>query len=228
MNKKEIIWAAHSRGLHDGFINFWMGMLDDVLEDSTQERRVFEYGAMNARFLEFLEIALVVKEGKGIVMQADDREQHHVWSRGVGQNLSFTTESKVAAVQNFDIGFSQEIFSLMPDLTEHARRIWNMLSPTGVYYATFGWHKDNPCSARQAALRQRKDQPFYSYTLDEVVEVFHGKGFEVGVKRLTLPYFMIYDPQVTPARYGSVGDMISCLQDHKILFSFRKWENAHE
>lgn len=227
MNKKEIIWAAHSRGLHDGFINFWMGMLDDVLEDSTREQRVFEYGAMNARFLEFLEIALNVKEGKGIVMQTDDRGQNHTWPRGVGQNLSFIAESEVAIVQNFDIGFSQEIFSLLPDLSDHARCIWDMISPSGVYYATFGWHRGNPCSDRQARLRQCKGQPFFSYNLDEVVEAFHGQGFEVGVKRLTLPYFMIYDPQVTPVRYGSVGDMISCLQDHKILFSFRKWEHTH-
>lgn len=227
MNKKEIIWAAHTRGLHDGFINFWMGMLDDVLEDFTHEQRVFEYGAMNARFLEFLEIAFAVKEGKGIVMKADGQGQQHTWSRGLGQNLSFVTESEVAAVRNYDIGFSQEIFSLLPDLRDHALCIWNMLAPSGVYYATFGWHQDNPCSARQSALRQRKGQPFYSYTVDGVAEAFYAQGFEVGVKRLTVPYFMIYDPQATPVRYGSVGDMISCLQDHKILFCFRKWELAH-
>lgn len=225
MDKKKILWEAHQRGLHDGFINFWMGMLDEVLEDTVQGQRVFEFGALNSKFLEFMEIACSIQEGKGIVMKIDDQNQHQNWSCGRSQSLAFASESEVVPANAFDIGFSQEVFSLFPDLPRHARYIWNMLSPTGVYYAAFGWHKENPCSIKQEALRRQRSQPFYLHTLDEVVEAFHAQGFEVGVKRLTLPYFMIYDPQVTPARYGSIGNMISCLQDHKILFSFRKWES---
>jgi len=228
MDKKQIIWEAHRRGLHDGFINFWMGMLEEVLEDTAQGQRVFEYGALNSRFLEFLEISCSIEDGKGIVMQLDEGLQHQTWSSGESKKLAFALESEVVPAHNFDIGFSQEIFSLVSDLPRHANYIWDMLSPQGVYYSTFGWHNDNPCTAKQAALRNQKGQPFYLHSLDEVVQAFHRQGFEVGVKRLTLPYFMIYDPQVTPVRYGSIGDMINCLQDQKLLFSFRKWEHAHE
>jgi len=205
-----------------------MGMLAEVLEDTAQGQRVFEYGALNSRFLEFLEISCSIQEGKGIVMQIDEQLQYQAWSSGRSQNLAFASESEVVPAHTFDIGFSQEVFSLVSDLPGHASYIWDMLSPSGVYYSTFGWHKDNPCSVKQQALRRQRKQPFCCHSLDDVVQAFHTQGFEVGVKRLTLPYFMIYDPQVTPARYGSIGDMISCLQDQKILFSFRKWEHAHE
>lgn len=228
MDKKEIIWEAHRRGLHDGFINFWMGMLDDVLEDFNLKTKVFEYGALNSKFLEFLEIVCEAKNGLGVVMAVDDKHDHHDWSKGKTGNLAFVSESDIEPKYEFDIGFSQEIFSLMPDLSAHAKQIWDMLSPTGIYYAAFGWHTENPCTVRQQTMRSRKGQPFYLHALDDVAKSFHAQGFEVGVKRLTLPYFMIYDPQVTPARYGTVEDMIRCQQDHKILFSFRKWNAPHD
>lgn len=228
MDKKKIIWEAHLRGLHDGSINFWMGMLDDVLEDTTQGLKIFEYGALNSKFLEFLEIACEVKEGLGIVMQVDDKQNHDTWSSGRTRNLVFASESYVQPTHAFDIGFSQEVFSLIPDLTAHARYVWDMLSPTGVYYSAFGWHAENPYTIKQQVLRSQKGQPFHLYSLDEIVQEFHAQGFEVGVKRLTLPYFLIYDPQVTLARYGKIEDMINCQQDHKILFSFRKWDKSHD
>jgi hypothetical protein len=228
MDKKKVIWEAHNRGLHDGFINFWMGMLDDVLEDMTQELRIFEYGTLNSKFLEFIEIACPIKEGLGIVMPVDDKKNHHTWSKGATQHLMFSSESQTQPNHAFDIGFSQEVFSLIPDLSAHARYIWDMLSPSGVYYSAFGWHAENPCIARQQNLRNQKGLSFHLHTLDEVVHAFHAQGFEVGVKRLTLPYFMIYDPAITHSRYGSIEDMIHCQQDYKILFSFRKWETLHD
>ena len=228
MDKKKIIWEAHLRGLHDGAINFWMGMLDDVLEDTGQELEVFEYGALSSKFLEFLEIVCEIRAGLGVVIPVDDKQNHHTWSSGKSQKLMFASESQTQPAHTFDIGFSQEVFSLMADLPAHARFIWDMLSPTGVYYSTFGWHTENPCTVRQQSLRSKKSQPFYLYSLDEVAQAFHAQGFEVGVKRLTLPYFMIYDPQITPGRYGNVENMILCQQDHKILLSFRKWGESHD
>lgn len=226
MDKIKIIHEAHKRGLHDGQINFWMGILSEVLEDINGMQRVFEYGALNSKFLEFLEIVYSIKEGKGILMEVDTASKNF-YSK-ISQTISLEAENTIVPNHAFDISFSQEIFSLISDLTSHANFIWDMLSPSGVHYATFGWHSGNPCSAKQLELRRIKGQPFYLYSLDEVVQAFHAKGFEVGVKRLTLPYFMIYDPQITPARYGSISDMISCLQDQKILLSFRKWESENE
>ena len=228
MDKKKIIWEAHLRGLHDGSINFWMGILEDVLEDTSQGLKVFEYGALNSKFLEFLEIACEITEGLGIVMPVDDRHNHDTWPSGRTQSLVFASEFHSQPTNAFDIGFSQEVFSLIPDLPAHAQYIWNMLSPTGVYYSAFGWHAENPFTIKQQGLRSQKGQPFYLHSLNEVVHAFHAQGFEVGIKRLALPYFLIYDPQITPARYGTIEDMIRCRQDHKILFSFRKWDKAHD
>jgi hypothetical protein len=38
---------------------------------------------------------------------------------------------------------------------------------------------------------------------------------------------MVYDPTVVNRRFGSVAEMIACLQDHKVLFSFRKGGGEH-
>lgn len=31
-NKQDILWNAHKLMLHDGFINFWQGTFEEVLE----------------------------------------------------------------------------------------------------------------------------------------------------------------------------------------------------
>ena len=140
----------------------------------------------------------------------------------------FISESAIdAEMPMFDLAFSHEVFSLLPDLETHADVVRRLLAPNGVYYSAFGWHGDNPHSSRQAKIRNEKGLPFHPHSLDAVAETFHRAGFEVGYKRLPMPYFMIYEPTLVNRRFGSVSEMIACLQDHKVLFSFRKGGGEH-
>ena len=229
LDRKNILWKAHDKGLHDGFINFWMGMIEDVIDKVTPDTTLIEFGSINSNFLRFIHLAFPYRKATGVLLDVDKIESEIEWPVPSDTQVSFINESSISSsLPRHDIGFSQEIFSLLPDLEEHAHIMWKLLETDGVYYASFGWHSDNPSSSLQKKLRASKDQPYYSYSLDEVAETFHRVGFEVGFKRLRLPYYMIYEPQMVSSRYGNVNQIISCLQDHKVLFSFRKWETSDE
>ena len=93
MDKIKIIHEAHKKGLHDGQINFWMGILSEVLEDINGMQRVFEYGALNSKFLEFLEIVYSIKEGKGILMEVDTASKNF-YSK-ISQTISLEAENTI-------------------------------------------------------------------------------------------------------------------------------------
>ncbi len=227
-DKRDILWRAHSQGLHDGFINFWRGMFEDVLDPLSPNTKIIEFGSTSSRFLQFAHLHFAFQQAVGILLDVDGNQDTSTWVKPANAQVDFLREFELPTIdQHYDIAFSQEIFSLLSNLEQHAQIVWNTLGPTGVYYASFGWHADNPSTGLQQQLRTTRNQPFYSHDLDKVAAVFHSVGFEVGFKRLTLPYYMIYEPNMVVKRFGSVSHMISGLQDHKILFSFRKWESAN-
>jgi hypothetical protein len=225
---KSLLGMAHTHGLSDGFLPFWAGMLAEVLVSVRPSAMVVEFGSTNSKFLQFVNLAFPYKAALGIVLDVDRITDFETWPIPKDVPCRFVSESALDAETGpFDVAFSHEVFSLLPDLLAHANVAWRMLAPDGVYYAAFGWHGDNPHSSRQATLRNEKGLPFHPHSLDLVASTFHGVGFEVGYKRLPLPYFMVYDPTLVSRRFGSVAEMINCLQDHKILFSFRKGGGEH-
>jgi len=228
LDLKSLLRLAHSNGLGDGFLPFWAGMLSEVLAPIGPTSRVLEFGATNPKFLRFVQLAYPFRTGLGVVLDVDAIEGYETWTTAGEMSCRFISESSLVSESGlFDSAFSHELFSLLPDLSVHANVAWRLLAPGGTYYAAFGWHGTNPYISRQAKLRADRNLPFHPYQLDTVAETFHAVGFEVGYKRLTMPYFMMYDPRLVKRRFGGVTEMIECLQDHKILFSFRKESSAH-
>ncbi len=225
---KAILQKAHEHGLGDGFLPFWAGMIAEVPVPVGPSTLVLEFGSTNPKFLQLVSLALPYKAAMGVVLDVDRLAGFETWPAPGNVPCRFISESALGAEAGpFNLAFSHEVFSLLPDLFAHADVAWRLLAPDGVYYAAFGWHGDNPHSSRQAKLRNEKGLPFHSHSLDSVAETFHRVGFEVGYKRLPMPYFMVYDPTSVSRRFGSVAEMIACLQDHKVLFSFRKGGGEH-
>lgn len=225
-NKQEVLWHSHSQNLHDGFINFWQGIFEDVLDPLTPHTKIIEFGSLNSKFLQFAHIHFPYQKATGVLLEIDGDQNPTQWIVPPRTQTIFLKENQLSTYnESHDIAFSQEIFSLISDLELHAKTVWNSLGPNGVYYATFGWHSDNPTTKLQEKLRLERKQPFFNYSLDTIALIFHKVGFEVGFKRLSLPYYMIYEPNLIEKRFGNINQMISGLQDHKILFSFRKWDD---
>lgn len=119
------------------------------------------------------------------------------------------------------IAFSHEVLGLLPDLSQHAEQMKKVLEPGGCYYTSFSWHTDNPYLQNHINHRHSRGLSFYEYGLEEVADAFHRAGFEVGVKRIKVPYFLMYDPKITGKRFGNIATMIRCLEDHAVVFSMR-------
>lgn len=228
LEMKALLHKAHDCGLGDGFLPFWAGMLAEVLVPVGMSTSILEIGSTNSKFLHLAYLALPYKAALGVVLDVEGITGFEKWTTPEDVACRFVSESAIDAKETmFDLAFSHEILSLLPDLEAHANVAWQLLAENGVYYAAFGWHGDNPHTSRQAKIRNEKGLPFYPHSLDSVAEAFHKVGFEVGYKRLPMPYFMVYDPALVSRRFGSVAEMIACLQDYKVLFSFRKGGGRH-
>lgn len=228
LDLKALLWRAHAQGIRHGFLPFWAGMLGEVLVPVRPDQRVLEFGSQGPEFLHLAYLASPYAEGLGVILDIDNCAGCDGWVGDENPRSRFINEAAIGTeAGKYDIAFSHEVFGLLADLHNHASLMRNLLSPGGVYYAAFGWHGDNPASGAQAAIRTERGLPFHPHLLGDVAEVFHSAGFEVGFKRLPLPYFLVYKPDVATRRFGGVPEMISCLQDQKVLFSFRKGGTDH-
>ncbi len=228
LDLKALLWRAHAQGIRHGFLPFWAGMLGEVLVPVRQDSRVLEFGSQGPEFLRFAYLASPFAEGLGVVLNVDRRVGYDGWAVSGNPRCRFVDEAAIGTeAGGYDLAFSHEVLGLLADLHEHAALVRGLLSPGGVYYAAFGWHGDNPVSGVQAVIRAEQGLPFHPHRLGAIAEAFHTAGFEVGFKRLPLPYFLVYEPGVATRRFGGVAEMISCLQDQKMLFAFRKGDTDH-
>lgn len=228
LNMKSMLQRAHSQGIRHGFLPFWAAMLSEVLEPIRPDVRVLEFGTQGPDFLRLAYLAYPYAEGLGIILDIDRNATAVQSATSECPRLRFLNETAAEIESDgFDLAFSHEVLGLLPNLHEHATVIGRLLSPGGVYYAAFGWHGDNPTSSIQSSIRAERGLPFHPHLLGEVAETFHSAGFEVSFKRLPLPYFLVYEPDITLRRFGGVPEMISCLQDQKVLFAFRKEDDGH-
>lgn len=221
---RNLLFKAHSQGLADGFINSGVGLISALVDSIEPETTVLEYGSVSSRFLRLLFIDSVYKRAIGILLSEDVTTiQDDRWSSTKNWPGSFIPESQMQCLsEQVDLAFSNEVFGLIPNLHDHAVQMLEVLKFGGCYYSLFGWHTDNPHLKRHYELRQKRNLPFFAYNLDEVAQTFHQVGFEVGVKRLQVPYFLMFDPTITERRFGNIKTMVSCMEDHCIIFSLRK------
>lgn len=223
LDTKRLLRLAHANGIRHGAMNFWVGMLSNVLDPVGPTTRILEFGSTGSEFFRLLCLAFEYREAIGVLLTVDGPDHSHEWPRPSGPECRFVSEDIISTIApQVDIAFSQEVFSLVPDLTLHAKLVHSLLAPEGVYYATLGWHLDNPATTRFAASRAAAGKPFHGHHLADITDAFQEAGFEVGFKRLPVPYFLIHDRAIVASRFGSIPGMIDALHDWKILFQFRK------
>jgi hypothetical protein len=86
-----------------------------------------------------------------------------------------------------------------------------------------GSHIQNPLwSKRRTIIREEEKYYAYDYSIDEVADIFYKAGFEVGIKRLPVEYFLIYHPTGTKEFSNSLFDLANTTHEHKMMFSFWK------
>lgn len=225
MNHKALLRKAHAAGIGHGFINYWVGAMLETLEEFTADKVIAEFGAIGTEFLQLVYLESPYHRALISTLPGDDPAR-------VRERAALNPQIELQVVphsqmnsgrgQIVDIGYAFEVFSLVEDLPGFAQQCFDSLSEHGAIYATFAWHQSNPLSERTKELREGKGRPFFSYSIDDIVEAFRRTGFEVALKRLPMPYFLVCHEPVVNRRYGSVEAMVRSGYEQLYLFSFRK------
>ena len=222
---------AHRIGIESGNITFWIAMVHEIVRQHSSDEVVLDYGCGDGQFLRLLNSMRPFARGLGIDVDLDKVSEASDAVRE-GEPIAYAgPEALNGESQSFDLAFSQEVFWMVEDLEELAQRIYGVMKEGGEYYATMGCHIENPLWLHRRRLLKEEGYRVYDRSLDEVADIFHRVGFEVGLKRLPVEYFNLFDPEFTRARAQSLSRLVETTSEHKMLFYFRRdedWRNRQE
>ncbi len=193
-----------------------------VLKPNTQ-KKIIDFGCGEGKFLHLFDLMDELESGLGL--ELDEKLIKTANENNSNGSISYQllTEGGDLKVKNYDAAYSQEAIYTIKDLDKHAKNMLNVLKPGGFYFATMGSHIENPLwSKRRHIIREEENYYAYDYSIDEVAEIFYNAGFEVGIKRLPVEYFLVYHPKITKEFSNSLFDLVNTTYEHKILFSFWK------
>jgi len=215
----------------DGNLSFWVSMIKEsqkVIKENLN-KKILDFGCGNGKFLHLYDLMDEFSEGYGIdlnekLIKKAKKNNHNPKIKYALSNDKFFEDKK----EYFDVVYSQEVIYTIKDLKSHAENIFNSLKKGGFYFATMGSHIQNPLWAlrRETIKKDYKEGNInyypYDYSLDEVANIFYEVGFEVGLKRLPVEYFLIYHPKITREFSNSLYDLVQNTTDYKMLFLFWK------
>lgn len=223
------ISQAHQKVGLDGNLPFWISMIKEsqkILQPNSG-KSVLDFGCGSGKFLQLFDLMDNLKDGLGLeldnelIKTANENNQNSSIDYKVYRNRILDNYNEY-----FDVVYSQEVLYTLKDLKNHAEEIFNSLKKGGFYFATMGSHIQNPLwSKRRELIRTEEKYYAYDYSLDEIASIFYEVGFEVGLKRLPVEYFLIYHPTITKDFSNSLVDLVNTTYENKMLFSF--WKPKH-
>ncbi|OQW92445.1 MAG: hypothetical protein BWK78_01710 [Thiotrichaceae bacterium IS1] len=212
-------------GTHSN-LPFWISMIkaSQMVIPPETPKVVLDFGCGEGKFLPVFDLMDVLKTGVGF--EVDEKLLLAAKENNRNSKISYAHYDELASYENyFDVAYSQEALYTLPDLKKHAQEMFNGLKKGGYYFATMGSHIQNPLWAhRREIIRREEDYPVYDYSLEQVANFFFEVGFEVGLKRLPVEYFVIYHPEITKSFSKSYLDLVNSVYENKMLFLFFKEE----
>jgi SAM-dependent methyltransferase len=185
-----------------------------------KRKKVLDFGCGDGYFLQLFDYADNLDYGLGIELNKDLIKQANL--KNTNNKIKYKLY-QAKYKKKFDVIFSQEVIYTIKNLQSHALEMFSILEEGGYYFATMGSHIGNPLwSKRRKIIRQEEQYYAYDYSLDEVAEIFYDVGFRVGLKRLPLEYFMIYDKNTTNYFSNSFEELVKTTEENKMLFCFLK------
>lgn len=223
MSKKDWhLYDAYNAGIEHGNITFWTAMVGEIIPPHSGSEVVLDFGCSDGQFLRLLNTMRPFKTGVGVDID-EEMIAKAVENLRDGEPIAYGLPSILKEYSNhFDLAFSQEVFWMVRDLPSLARQMHGLLKDKGEYYATMGCHIENPLWIHRRRLLREEGYEVFDYSLDQVADVFHEAGFEVGLKRLPVQYFNLYHPGFTRPRAQSLSKLVETTHEHKMLFYFRR------
>ena len=220
------ISQAHEKVGLDGNLPFWISMIKEsqkVLKPSIA-KNVLDFGCGDGKFLQIFDLMDNLKNGLGVELDKNLVNKAKQKNKNPSIKYSLYTNDLLQSQPDyFDAAYSQEALYTIQDLKNHAQIIFTALKKGSFYFSTMGSHIENPLwSKRRKIIRAEESYKAYDYSIEEVAEIFYTAGFEVGIKRLPVEYFLVYHPDVTKNFSNSLLDLVNTTYNNKMLFSFWK------
>jgi SAM-dependent methyltransferase len=224
-NEFHISQAHDLIGTHSN-LPFWISMVkaSQMVIPPNLSKVVLDFGCGDGKFLPVFDLMDDLKKGVGV--EIDNSLLSTARESAFSNKVSYSHYDELNKYQDyFDVAYSQEVLYTLPDLKKHAEEMFNCLKKGGYYFATIGSHIQNPLwSHRRDIIRREETYPVHDYSLEQIANIFFDAGFEVGLKRLPVEYFIIYHPEITKSFSKSYLDLVNSIYENKMLFLFWKEE----
>jgi SAM-dependent methyltransferase len=224
-NEFHISQAHDLIGTHSN-LPFWISMVkaSQMVIPPNLSKVVLDFGCGDGKFLPIFDLMDDLKKGVGV--EIDNSLLSTARESAFSNKVSYSHYDELNKYQDyFDVAYSQEVLYTLSDLKKHAEEIFNCLKKGGYYFATIGSHIQNPLwSHRRDIIRREETYPVHDYSLEQIANIFFDAGFEVGLKRLPVEYFIIYHPEITKSFSKSYLDLVNNIYENKMLFLFWKEE----
>lgn len=206
----------------NGNFNFWIPL---ILESKkllpNKKKKVLDFGCGDGAFLQLFAYTDKLKNGLGLELDKELIKRAN--KQNSNSSIKYKTYGYSLKKNYFDVAFSQEVIYTIKDLDIHAKEIFDSLKQGAYYFATIGSHIENPLwSKRRQLIRDEENYYAYDYSIDEIADIFHKAGFQVGIKRLPIEYPIIYDPKTTKDFSNSLSELVQTSYENKMIFSFWK------
>ncbi len=222
-NEFHISQAHDLIGTHSN-LPFWISMVkaSQMVIPPNLSKVVLDFGCGDGKFLPVFDLMDDLKKGVGV--EIDNSLLSTARESAFSNKVSYSHYDELNKYQDyFDVAYSQEVLYTLPDLKKHAEEMFNCLKKGGYYFATIGSHIQNPLwSHRRDIIRREETYPVHDYSLEQIANIFFDTGFEVGLKRLPVEYFIIYHPEITKSFSKSYLDLVNSIYENKMLFLFWK------
>lgn len=205
---------------------FWISLINESknILNPKKYKNVLDFGCGDGGLLNIFNQMDKLKNGLGL--ELDENLLNIANKNRQNKSIKFKKYKKATLKKYknyFDVAYSQEVIYTIKDLKKHSKEIFNSLKCGGYYFATIGCHIENPLwSKRREKIRKEEDYYAYDYSIDEIAKIFYKTGFRVGLKRLPLLYFSIYDKKTTKSFSNNLSSLVRTTEENKMLFCFMK------
>ncbi|MGD9638907.1 MAG: class I SAM-dependent methyltransferase [Alphaproteobacteria bacterium] len=206
--------------MNDHHAPFWRSIITQMQEKDLANSAVLDFGCNQGGFLRTLYYLSPFKKAIGVDIALQSLEV----AKSLKGNLPvhYDTVSFLNNIKGeIDIAFSHDVIYLLPDLTEHAKIIANVLNKNGVYYATTGCYHEMPLWNRwKPIVDEYSNVPVPDYSINDFAKAFWEEGFEVSIARC-LPQGFVKCWQDRENYFPKVTDFIDYYAN-KIIFRMVK------
>lgn len=205
---------------------FWISMINEskMIMNPSKNKNVLDFGCGDGGLLKIFTEMDYLKKGLGL--ELDEKLVKRARKNNSEKSIKYKKYKKSILkkyINFFDVVYSQEVIYTIEDLKFHSKEIFKSLKCGGYYFATIGCHIENPLwEKRRKIIRKEEKYYAYDYSIEEIAEIFYKTGFRVGLKRLPLLYFSIYDKKLTKSFSNNLLSLVKTTEEHKMLFCFMK------